>query len=232
MELAGCGISDPQSRARRWHQNLDAVLRGAVLRPVTASGSVSRPLFGCCGRVTHSCASTLSVMDPDVWPLPGLRLRTSDLLLRPTTEADLPAVAATLSADATRNPLLPRFPALDEGTSRAVSAHQSYWQSVGNWSLDSWRLDLVVVIGERIIGVQSLEGEDFLVLRTVDSASYLARDTVDGEGQAGAARRPGPRLRAARRRLRRHFGLASQRRLAGRQPGTRLQAERRKPPPI
>ncbi|HYP45466.1 MAG TPA: GNAT family protein [Propionibacteriaceae bacterium] len=127
-------------------------------------------------------------MDPNSWPMPELRLRTSDLLLRPTTEADLPAVAATLSSDATSNPRLPRFSALDESTSRAVSAHQSYWQSVGNWSPDSWRLDLVVTLGERIIGVQSLEGEDFLVLRTVDSASYLARDTR-GRGWGKQARR-------------------------------------------
>ena len=127
-------------------------------------------------------------MDPNFWPMPELRLRTSDLLLRPTTEADLPAVAATLSADATSNPRLPRFSALDERTSRAVSAHQSYWQSVGNWSTNSWRLDLLVTLRERIIGVQSLEGEDFLVLRTVDSASYLARDTR-GRGWGKQARR-------------------------------------------
>ena len=127
-------------------------------------------------------------MEPMHWPLPGLRLRTPDLLLRPTTEADLLAVAATLSADIASNPQLPRFPGLDESTSRAVSAHQSYWQSVGNWSVDNWRLDFVVVVGERIVGVQSLEGEDFPVLRTVDSASHLARD-VRGRGWGKQARR-------------------------------------------
>jgi RimJ/RimL family protein N-acetyltransferase len=127
-------------------------------------------------------------MEPVYWPLPGLRLRTPDLLLRPTTEADLPAVAATLSADIATNPQLPRFPGLGERTSRAVSAHQSYWQSLGNWSVNNWRLDFVVVVGERIIGVQSLEGEDFLVLRTVDSASHLARDTR-GHGWGKQARR-------------------------------------------
>jgi RimJ/RimL family protein N-acetyltransferase len=127
-------------------------------------------------------------MEPVYWPLPGLRLRTPDLLLRPTTEADLPAVAATLSADIATNPQLPRFPGLGERTSRAVSAHQSYWQSLGNWSVDNWRLDFVVVVGERIIGMQSLEGEDFLVLRTVDSATHLARDTR-GHGWGKQARR-------------------------------------------
>ena len=123
------------------------------------------------------------------------QVANTHLLLRPTTEADLLAVAATLSADIASNPQLPRFPGLDESTSRAVSAHQSYWQSVGNWSVDNWRLDFVVVVGERIVGVQSLEGEDFPVLRTVDSASHLARDIPGSRlGQAGSARCVGAHL--------------------------------------
>jgi RimJ/RimL family protein N-acetyltransferase len=54
--------------------------------------------------------------------------------------------------------------------------------------VNNWRLDFVVVVGERIIGMQSLEGEDFLVLRTVDGASHLARDTR-GHGWGKQARR-------------------------------------------
>ena len=125
---------------------------------------------------------------PSPWPLPGLNLRTPDLLLRPTTEADLPDVVATLSADVATNPHLPRFDGLDLSTSRALSAYQSYWQSVGGWSVDSWRLDFVVIADDRIVGVQSLEGEDFVVLRTVDTASHLAAD-VRGRGWGQQARR-------------------------------------------
>ena len=121
-------------------------------------------------------------MEPLDWPLPGLRLRTPDLLLRPTTEADLSAVAATLSADIATDPRLPRFPGLDERISRAVAAHQSYWQSVGNWSVDNWRLDFVVVVGERIIGVQSLEGEDFRKY-PVGGVGKPAGDSRGGSGQ-------------------------------------------------
>jgi hypothetical protein len=75
-------------------------------------------------------------MESSHWPQPGLRLRTPDLLSRPTTETDLPAVAATLSADIASHPQSHRFPGLDESTTRATSAHQSYWQSVGNWSME------------------------------------------------------------------------------------------------
>ena len=126
-------------------------------------------------------------MDLDAWPLPKLTLRTPDLLLRPTTEADLPAIAATLSPEVSGDPHLPRFDALDQRTSAVVAACQSYWQSVGNWSVDNWRLDFVVVLGERVVGVQSLEGEDFRVLRTVDSASHLAPE-ARGRGWGKQAR--------------------------------------------
>src|SRR6476659_3415973 len=105
-------------------------------------------------------------MESSHWPLAGLRLQTPELRLRPTTESDLPAVVATLSSDISTNPHLPRFPGLTADASRAVSAYQSYWQSVGTWSVDSWRLDLVIEAADRIVGVQSLEGEDFLTLRT------------------------------------------------------------------
>ena len=49
-------------------------------------------------------------MEPLDWPLPGLRLQTPDLLLRPTTEADLSAVEATLSADIATDPGCLDFP--------------------------------------------------------------------------------------------------------------------------
>jgi RimJ/RimL family protein N-acetyltransferase len=76
---------------------------------------------------------------------------------------------------------------LTADASRAVSAYQSYWQSVGTWSVDSWRLDLVIEAADRIVGVQSLEGEDFLTLRTVDSASHLVSD-ARGRGWGKQAR--------------------------------------------
>ena len=131
--------------------------------------------------------ASLGAMEPIHWPLVGLRLRTRDLVLRPTVEADLSSVVATLSADVGTNPHLPQFPGLDASCSRAVAAYQSYWQAVGNWSIGAWRLDLVVVAHDRIVGVQSLEGEDFLALRTVDSASHLI-EGVRGRGWGKQAR--------------------------------------------
>ena len=83
-----------------------------------------RRATACCVHRRHRGSVRLysQLMEPVYWPLPGLRLGTPDLLLRPTTEADLPAVSATLSADIATNPQLPRFPGLGQRTSHAVSA--------------------------------------------------------------------------------------------------------------
>jgi RimJ/RimL family protein N-acetyltransferase len=72
---------------------------------------------------------------------------------------------------------------------RGVVVHQSYWKYYGTWRPESWRLNFVVRQGDTPIGVQELEGNDFLTLRTVDTSSYLIAD-VRGKGL-------GKRMRAA-----------------------------------
>ncbi|MGH3483930.1 MAG: GNAT family N-acetyltransferase, partial [Nocardioidaceae bacterium] len=54
--------------------------------------------------------------------------------------------------------------------------HQSYWQDFGNWRPESWKLPFAVFREGEMIGLQRLEGEDFAVLRTVDSFSLLIRE--------------------------------------------------------
>jgi RimJ/RimL family protein N-acetyltransferase len=67
--------------------------------------------------------------------------------------------------------------------------HQSYWKYYGTWRPEAWRLNFVVRQGATLIGVQELEGNDFLTLRTVDTSSYLIAE-VRGQGL-------GKRMRAA-----------------------------------
>jgi RimJ/RimL family protein N-acetyltransferase len=108
------------------------------------------------------------------WPLFGLRLATPDLLLRPMAEADLAAIADVLPDDVEQDPASVTYDVGDARTGRGIVSHQSYWKSYGTWRPQAWRLNFVVrAAGGEILGVQELEGNDFLTLRTVDSSSFL-----------------------------------------------------------
>lgn len=105
----------------------------------------------------------------------GLRLTSGDLELRPVTEADLPRLTAILPADFELDPNAPSYGGLtDEPTARAIALCQSYWRAFGTWTVQAWRLPFAVRRHGELVGVQELEADDFPVLRTVDTASWLA----------------------------------------------------------
>jgi RimJ/RimL family protein N-acetyltransferase len=98
------------------------------------------------------------------WPLHALRLVTPDLELRGITEADALALAAVVPDDLAHNPELPDL---------GHRVEQNYWRELGGWKVDDWVLALTVVHDGSPIGVQAIEGKDFLVRRVVDSYSWL-----------------------------------------------------------
>jgi len=110
------------------------------------------------------------------WPLFDLRLRTADLELRPMTEADLAQLADELPDDLEQDPSATTYDVADARVRRGIVVHQSYWKYYGSWRPEAWRLNFVVHHGGRLIGVQELEGNDFLALRTVDTSSHLVAD--------------------------------------------------------
>lgn len=136
-------------------------------------------------------------MTDPTWPLFDLRLTSSlsglsgglpsALVLRPMVEADLATVADLLPDDLDLNPAATTYPGLDTATGRKVVVHQEYWRRWGSWSIASWALTFVVEVDGRAVGTQTLEGEDFPVLRTVDSASWLVPE-VRGRGVGKAMR--------------------------------------------
>lgn len=121
------------------------------------------------------------------WPLAELSLRCREVSLRPVREADLPALAAVLPPDFEQDPRLELFPGLSNEENQRRLFHQGYWKSLGTWSPSSWVLHFAVAFEGALVGVQTLEGEDFPVLRTVDSASWLV-PRVRGRGLGVAMR--------------------------------------------
>jgi RimJ/RimL family protein N-acetyltransferase len=123
------------------------------------------------------------------WPLFDLRLRIADLDLRPMTEADLAQLADELPDDLEQDPASTSYDVADRRLGRGIVVHQGYWKAYGNWRPGAWRLNFVVRRGGAVIGVQELEGNDFLVLGIVDTSSYLV-PAARGQGL-------GKRMRAA-----------------------------------
>ncbi|MDN5768976.1 MAG: GNAT family N-acetyltransferase [Humibacillus sp.] len=118
------------------------------------------------------------------WPLHGIRLETGDLTLTVMTEPDLATVISVLPADVGLNPDATTYAGLDGEANRAAVIRQSYWRALGLWSPADWMLPFVVRRDGAVIGVQWLEGPDYLTDRTVDSSSWL----VPGERGRGWGR--------------------------------------------
>ena len=121
------------------------------------------------------------------WPLFDLRLACGPVALRTVTDADLEELAAALPDDVELDPHRERFAGLDPARDRQRRFVQGLWRSRGTWSPDSWCLDLRVDTEDGLIGVQTLEGDHFRDLRTVDTASWLV-PAARGRGLGTAMR--------------------------------------------
>jgi RimJ/RimL family protein N-acetyltransferase len=121
------------------------------------------------------------------WPMFRLRLEHDGLLLRLVRESDLPHLAAMQPPDYEHDPRVAPLPGHDIREHRRRLLFEGYWRSLGTISPMSWCLDFAVVHDGQLIGVQSLEADNFLDVRTVDSGSWLAAD-VRGQGIGVAMR--------------------------------------------
>lgn len=121
------------------------------------------------------------------WPLFGLRLRCRGVELRLAREGDLGPLADLMPADVEQDPHAELLGGLDREANRGRLLYQTYWRSLGTWSPSSWYLDLVVTRDGELVGMQSLEADQFPVLRTVDTGSWLAA-AARGRGTGVAMR--------------------------------------------
>ena len=115
-----------------------------------------------------------------MWPLFGLRLETPNLVLRAATEQDVCTLASALPDDLELDPSLPRHEGLSERQQRAVRELQQHWRRLGGWTADSWNLPFAVTLDDRLVGIQTLEGEQFRVRRAVETAGWLMVDVRPG----------------------------------------------------
>ena len=110
----------------------------------------------------------------DVWPLHSLRLSTTDLDLRPATEADLPGLCAILPPDLEADPTSTHYAGLDDPANQRAVLAQSYWRAMGTWTPHDWVLPFAVRHGGELVGMQALEGPDWTSDGIVDSWSWLS----------------------------------------------------------
>jgi RimJ/RimL family protein N-acetyltransferase len=89
--------------------------------------------------------------------------------------------------DLEMNPANERFTTLAPAADKRRQLVGEIWRHRGTWSPDSWCLDLAVEVEGRVVGVQALEAEQFPLLRTVDSFSWLSSQ-VRGRGLANLMR--------------------------------------------
>jgi RimJ/RimL family protein N-acetyltransferase len=121
------------------------------------------------------------------WPFFDLRITSGDVVLRGVTDADLEPLLAALPDDLEMNPANEKFAALEPEPDRRRQLVGEIWKHRGTWSPGGWCLDLAVEVEGRVVGVQALEAEQFPLLRTVDSFSWLS-PRVRGRGLANLMR--------------------------------------------
>jgi RimJ/RimL family protein N-acetyltransferase len=117
------------------------------------------------------------------WPFFDLRITSGDVVLRGVTDADLEPLLAVVPDDLEMNPANERFATLSPEHDRRRQVVAEIWKHRGTWSPGSWCLDLAVEVDGQVVGLQALEGEEFPLLHTVDSYSWLGTD-VRGRGLA------------------------------------------------
>ena len=114
----------------------------------------------------------------DAWPLFGLRLRTEHLVLRMPTDDDVVELLEVAKGGIHPPDEMPFGMAWTsvEGAAFDRSFMQHYWRTRGAFSPEAWFLNFMVELDGHPIGAQHVEGEEFAILRTVHTGSWLGRE--------------------------------------------------------
>jgi RimJ/RimL family protein N-acetyltransferase len=113
----------------------------------------------------------------ELWAPFALRVRCGPLELRAITDDDIPALV-DLALRGIHDPDVMPFAHPWTDTSRAElpqSMAAYYWSARASFSPAKWTLDLAVRVDGELVGVQGVATEDYLVLRSAESGSWLGR---------------------------------------------------------
>ena len=117
-------------------------------------------------------------MDEHPWPLFDIRVWTERLELRLPTEdelVELLEIARGGIHDPNEMPF--GFAWTDQPSPQFERSFMQYhWSTRANWSVGKWSLDFGVWSGGRLLGTQGIGAENFAVLRSVSTGSWLTRE--------------------------------------------------------
>ncbi len=113
----------------------------------------------------------------ELWPLFRIRIRTARLELQPPDDELVAALADVARAgihDGGSMPFGNGWTDRPEGSWGSGFA-QYFWAQRARWSPGSWALPFAVTLDGEPVGVQQITAEDFPVLRTFGTGSWVAR---------------------------------------------------------
>jgi RimJ/RimL family protein N-acetyltransferase len=109
------------------------------------------------------------------WPLFELRVETPRLTLRYPDDNDAVALADVAAAGVHDRGWMPfSIPWTDvEPPLQQRNTLQHFWRNRAEWTPERWHLPMAVVVDNDIVGVQDVGAEQFSVLRSVVTGSWL-----------------------------------------------------------
>ncbi len=112
------------------------------------------------------------------WPLFDLRVRTERLELRVPTDEDLLELAALAGRGVHPPETMPFAVAWTDKPSPELERgmHQFHWRCRAELTPEEWMLELAVLAGGRLVGVQGTYAKRCPVLREVHTGSWLGKD--------------------------------------------------------
>lgn len=119
----------------------------------------------------------------DYWPLFDLKITSPRLELRIPTDEDIPGVIDAIKAGIHDPSWMPfsspwtdaKSPEMERNTAQWI------WKGRAEWTVENWRLGLVVFSGGKPIGAQDVAAKNFSKLRTIFSGSWLTQSR-QGQG--------------------------------------------------